>query len=81
MSTQRPPEWFQNIADEHDVILAYVENLHGSDAWGCQGDCSCSFIIADNHYIDRFSYVNEAGWCQGQHCPCHDFPRERPEDT
>lgn len=75
----QPPEWFQGLAKAHDVELAHVGTMHGCDVWGCMGDCSCSFIISDNYYIDRYAYVNMNGWCQGQRCPCHDFPPTRPD--
>lgn len=47
--------------------------LNGATIWACMGDCCCWFVI-DGDSVDRFSLVNEGGWCQGQSCPCHDLP-------
>lgn len=71
------PEWVRAMIDPLGVEFIVFGQLRGGNdntIWVCNGDCSCWFLIQDDMYLDRYSYVNEGGWCQGQHCPCHDLP-------
>lgn len=76
-----PPIWFKKLLDDHGVqVFPFARMLGGTEKvfWACNGDCSCMFVIDDDWFIDRYSFVNEDGWCQGQDCPCHSLPRHDP---
>lgn len=74
-----PPAWLQPILAQHGVEFDHVGwFMDNRPIFACMGNCSCWFIIDDTIFLDRYSYVNEDGWCQGQECPCHDLPRSDP---
>lgn len=74
-----PPAWFQELLDQHGVEVEQLGWFRNTlPIWACMGDCSCWFLVDDAIEIDRYSFVNEAGWCQGQECPCHNLPRRKP---
>ncbi len=72
------PDWVKALIEPLGVeFIVFGKLLIGSadnTIWACNGDCSCWFIVDDGMYLDRYSFVNEGGWCQGQHCECHDLP-------
>lgn len=74
----QPPAWVQELAAEHDVELFQVGYLYSTPIFACAGDCSCWFIVDDGIFLDRYSFVTEDGWCQGQDCKCHSLPRHKP---
>lgn len=78
-----PPDWLQSLLDEHGVTVFPIGELNGGrTVWACNMDCCCWFVIDDNSFLDRWSYVNDDGWCAGQtDCPCHNLPKTRPEEV
>lgn len=75
-----PPE-FQALLDTHGVEVTQCGELeNGTPIWACLGDCGCWFIVEGDN-IDRWSFVNLDGWCQGQSCPCHDLPKRLPNTS
>lgn len=78
-NAERPPQWVIDLCEARGVSLFKIGSItNGDSIWACGGDCSCWFCIDSGTYLDRYSFVTEDGWCQGQSCPCHDLPRQQP---
>lgn len=80
MTTPTPPAWAQAEFDKLGVTVQHIGEVgFGQHVFACMGDCCCWFTFdgdgEGNWFLDRYSFVNENGWCQGQHCACHNLPR------